>query len=143
MAPLTRMRAIKNQTPNELMVEYYAQRASKGGLLVTEATFIAKEAGGYPNAPGIYSQEQVAAWRKVTDAVHAKGGIIYCQLWALGRANNGDMEDVKVVSASTTPYPGGKTPEQMGFFDIFRYLNHYAQAAKNAIDAGFDGVEGF
>jgi NADPH2 dehydrogenase len=99
------------------------------------------DAGGYPTAPGIYNEEQINAWKKVTETVHQKGGIIYCQLWALGRANGGSEDDVKVVSSGTTPFPGGKVPEQMTIEDIKRYLGHYKHAAKCAMEAGFDGVE--
>jgi 2,4-dienoyl-CoA reductase-like NADH-dependent reductase (Old Yellow Enzyme family) len=140
MAPLTRMRAIGG-VPNDSTVEYYKQRSTKGGLIVSEATFISREAGGYPNAPGIYTQEQVEAWRKVTDAVHEKGGVIYCQLWAIGRANNGEIDDVKIVSSGTIVGSNGKVPEQMSINDIHRYLESYKNAALNAIEAGFDGVE--
>lgn len=85
MAPLTRIRAdVKTSVPSPLTAEYYAQRASDGGLLVTEATFIAPEAHGLPGAPGIWSAEQIEAWKPVTQAVHAKKGIIFLQLWAHG-----------------------------------------------------------
>ncbi|KAI8896251.1 hypothetical protein BC833DRAFT_598232 [Globomyces pollinis-pini] len=140
MAPLTRFRAIGG-VPNDLHVEYYSQRATDGGLIITEGTIIAYEAGGAVNAPGIYSEEQIAAWRKVTDAVHAKGGIIYCQLWQLGRANPGQDPNVKVVSASTTPFEGGEVPEEMTTEDVQRYVQHFKHAAENAMKAGFDGVE--
>jgi len=140
LAPLTRMRA-SNNTPNDLHVEYYKQRATEGGLLITEATFISLASSGYPNAPGIWNDKQVKAWKKVTDAVHEKGGIIYCQLWAIGRANEGAMENVKVVSASNLAYDGGKVPEALTIEEIEQYIKDYKQAALNAIDAGFDGVE--
>ncbi|KAJ3371070.1 hypothetical protein HDU91_005593 [Kappamyces sp. JEL0680] len=135
-------RVSDEQTPNELMAEYYEQRATSGGLLVTEATFIAREAGGYPTVPGIYSPAQIEGWKRVTDAVHAKGGIIYLQLWAIGRANKGDMADVKIVSSSTIPVDASSPPpEQMTIADIQRYLDHYEAATRNAMLAGFDGVE--
>jgi len=93
LAPLTRLRnAVDTQIPTYLAPIYYSQRASPGGLLITEATFIAREAGGYPRAPGIYSVEQIEAWKKVTDAVHEKGGVIFLQLWALGRGHCGKWE---------------------------------------------------
>jgi len=87
MAPLTRFRADDEHVPLPFVAEYYAQRASSPGtLLITEATFIAPQAGGYGNAPGIWSQEQITSWKKVTAAVHEKKSFIYLQLWALGRA---------------------------------------------------------
>lgn len=140
MAPLTRFRA-ENGVVTDMHAEYYSQRATNGGLLITEATFIAYEAGGYPKAPGIYNNEQITAWKKVTDAVHAKGGVIYCQLWALGRANRGADPKIKIVSSSTTPFEGGKVPQQMSVEDIKRYMDHYRHAAQCAMEAGFDGVE--
>lgn len=85
LAPLTRRRADEETAvPPEYAAEYYAQRSSDGGLLVSEGTFIAHEAGGMSRVPGIYSPEQIASWKAITDAVHAKGGYIFCQLWALG-----------------------------------------------------------
>ncbi|KAF2724601.1 FMN-linked oxidoreductase [Polychaeton citri CBS 116435] len=90
LAPLTRMRAVKESegvwVPGDLNVEYYSQRASKGGLLLTEACPISRLACGYPGIPGIFTQSQISGWKRVTDAVHAKGGFIYCQLWHVGRA---------------------------------------------------------
>jgi len=140
MAPLTRFRA-PDHLVGDLQATYYGQRASKGGLLISEATFIAEEAGGYPAAPGIYTSSQVEAWKKVTESVHAKGGIIYLQLWAIGRANPGNGDVSKIVSASDLKYEGGETPTPMTKEDIKRYVGHYRQAALNAIEAGFDGVE--
>ncbi|CED83637.1 NADH:flavin oxidoreductase/12-oxophytodienoate reductase [Phaffia rhodozyma] len=147
LAPLTRMRASAGaQVPrNPMVAEYYTQRASEGGFLVTEATFIAHEAGGYPLAPGIYSQEQIDAWKEVTSAVHAKGSTIALQLWALGRANNdpfGAGKYVKTVAPSPVPINEGEPlPEELSIDDIKRYIGHYRQAARNAMEAGFDLVE--
>jgi NADPH2 dehydrogenase len=85
LAPLTRLRADEGTAvPATYAAEYYAQRSSDGGLLISEGAFIAHEAGGIARVPGIYSPEQIAAWKVITDAVHAKGGYIFCQLWALG-----------------------------------------------------------
>ena len=94
-----------------------------------------------PNVPGIHSQEQIEGWKKTTSAVHAKGGAIYLQMWALGRANPGNADVPKVVSASDKPFEGGATPVSLSKEDIKRYVGLYAQAAKNSIEAGFDGVE--
>lgn len=131
------------------MASYYSQRSS-GGLIVTEATFIAEEAAGYPSAPGIYNAQQVDQWRDIVRGVHEKSSVVYCQLWALGRANVGGEPGVKTVSSSTIPLKEASNGDalQMGLEDIKRYMQHYRQAAKNAIDAGnfnlrigFDGVE--
>lgn len=140
MAPLTRFRA-PNHIPVERHATYYGQRATKGGLLITEATYIAPEAGGYEHVPGIHSAEQIKGWKAVTEAVHAKGGVIYVQLWALGRANRGDKDVKRVVSASNLPMPNGPTPEPLSVEEIQQYVQNYRQAALNAIEAGFDGVE--
>lgn len=142
MAPLTRMRnTTGTQVPTDMATTYYNQRASKGGLLITEATFISREAGGYPNAPGIYSEEQVEAWKKVTDSVHSKGGYIFMQLWAIGRANSGDMEGVPTKAPSAIPIEGGKVPVELTEAEIEEYFVNYRKAAENAKRAGFDGVE--
>lgn len=148
MAPLTRFRADDSHVPLPFVPEYYAQRASSPGtLLITEATFIAPQAGGYGNAPGIWSDAQIASWKKVTDAVHAKKSFIYLQLWALGRAADpsqlkkelGDKGIVK--GASDIAFEGGAKPTPLTEEEIKEYIGLYAQAAKNAVAAGFDGVE--
>lgn len=142
MAPLTRYRNDPaTQAPTDLGVEYYTQRASQDGLLITEATFMSEEAGGYARAPGIYSDAQVEAWKKVTDGVHSKGGLIFCQFWALGRANGGKQEHIKVVAPSAIGLKGNPEPEAMTEADIDRYIANYKIAAENALRAGFDGVE--
>jgi NADPH2 dehydrogenase len=147
MAPLTRFRGTDDHIPIVPMVaEYYAQRASvPGTLLITEATFISPDAAGAPNVPGIWKQEQIDAWRKVTDAVHAKGSFIYLQLWALGRvADVGQAEKENFTIMSASPIPAGEgypTPKEMTEEDIKKAIGNYAQAAKNSIAAGFDGVE--
>lgn len=140
LTPLTRMRSPAHLPDAKLMSEYYSQR-SHAGLLVSEATLISLEAGGYPNVPGIYTKQHVAEWKKITDAVHAKGGVIYCQLWALGRANAGYEKEVKVVSSGDLPFEGGRKPEALSIQDIERYLKAYAHAATCALEAGFDGCE--
>ncbi|KAK3390641.1 hypothetical protein B0H63DRAFT_466202 [Podospora didyma] len=147
MAPLTRFRATVEHVPNDLMLEYYSQRASvPGTLLITEATFMSPKAGGYNNVPGIYNADQVKAWRKITDAVHARGSYIYCQLWHLGRAAKksvADSEGFKVVSSSAVPLSeeGSAVPEALTVDEIRQTVQDYVTAAKNAIEAGFDGVE--
>ncbi|GMK55785.1 hypothetical protein CspeluHIS016_0208410 [Cutaneotrichosporon spelunceum] len=147
LAPLTRMRSdYKTAVPPDLAIEYYGQRASEGGLLVSEGVFIAAEAGGMAGVPGIWSEEQVAKWRQVTDAVHAKGGVIFAQLWALGRVANPELVPT-VWGPSDDPYvanPKKPVPVKvtaMGEAEIDRWVAHYVSAAKNAIKAGFDGVE--
>ena len=92
MAPLTRMRSDAGDRPNALMAEYYSQRASKGGLIVAEATPVSRQGYGYAKAPGVYSDDQIAGWRHVTDAVHAKGGRIFLQLWHVGRQSHPDLQ---------------------------------------------------
>ncbi|KAF2644795.1 FMN-linked oxidoreductase [Massarina eburnea CBS 473.64] len=145
MAPLTRFRANDDHVPLPIVAEYYAQRASvPGTLLISEATFISPEAGGYANAPGIYNQTQIDAWKKVTDAVHEKGSFIYLQLWNLGRAAGLEQtkkEGVTIKSSSAVAMEGGATPVAMTKEDIKNTIAAYAQAAKNSIAAGFDGVE--
>ncbi|KAI8877775.1 FMN-linked oxidoreductase [Backusella circina FSU 941] len=149
LAPLTRMRADANAVPNELMKEHYAQRATEGGLLITEATFINPTAGSYPNVPGIYNKEQIEGWKNVTDAVHAKGGLIYLQLWHIGRAAFAQMNGgVQPVSASDIPIAGPsiqgiphEVPRPLSIPEIKDLTQDYRQAALNAVEAGFDGVE--
>lgn len=157
MAPLTRFRADDDHVPTEPMVKHYAQRAVvPGTLLLTEATYISHKAGGYPNIPGLYTDKQLAGWKKITDAVHAKGSKIYVQLWYLGRAaypdpvgSGGAIPDDKFdyehdfVSASPIKmYPEGPTPRALTEEEIVQTISDYATAAKNAVEkAGFDGVE--
>lgn len=146
MAPLTRFRAEDNHAIMSISAEYYAQRASTPGtFLISEATVIAKEHGGYPNVPGIYTQEHIDAWRKVTDAVHKKGSFIYQQLWALGRVANPQFAEANgypVISASATQESDQlAVAKEMSVEDIKNSVAAYAQAAKNSIAAGFDGVE--
>jgi NADPH2 dehydrogenase len=127
------------------MTTYYTQRASSSGtLLVTEGTFIAPHAGGMANVPGIYNAAQIAAWRAVTDAVHAQGSAIFCQLWALGRAASADVaqkEGFAVKGASALAFEGGAVPEAMTKEEIRAMVEAYGAAARNAVEAGFDGVE--
>ncbi|KAJ5095823.1 hypothetical protein NUU61_005179 [Penicillium alfredii] len=147
MAPLTRFRADDQHVPLPFVKDYYAQRASvPGTLLVTEGTFITPQAGGAPNVPGIYSEAQIAAWKNITDAVHAKGSYIYMQLWALGRTANPGVLSAEggfdVVSSSAIPEPADNaTPRPLSESEIQSWIADYAQAARNAVAAGFDGVE--
>lgn len=152
MAPLTRNRAGAGRTPTPLMATYYEQRAT-AGLIVTEATQISPEGQGYLDTPGIYSPEQVAGWRRVTDAVHAKGGKIVVQLWHVGRISHVSLQlDGQPPVSSTGRRANSKTFTAKGFEDVSepralrldelpRIVAEYRQAARNAVDAGFDGVE--
>ncbi|KAK0460537.1 uncharacterized protein EV420DRAFT_214156 [Desarmillaria tabescens] len=151
LAPLTRYKSSeKGHVPYmSVMKEYYSQRGSEPGtLLITEATFIAQRAGGYKNIPGLWTQEQLDAWKEVTDAVHAKGSYIFCQLWALGRAaelsdlkdEDPSLEYVAPSAIKLSDYPD--TPRPLTLDEIREYPKLYAQAAANAVfKAGFDGVE--
>ncbi|OCF36458.1 NADPH2 dehydrogenase [Kwoniella heveanensis CBS 569] len=145
MAPLTRFRAHEGTgVPSELAIEYYKQRASDGGLIITEATFISDAARGYDKVPGIYTPEQVEGWKKITDAVHSKGGFIFCQLWHLGRVAVPQIAPT-VYAASDIPDPSNDGPKPklhvMTEQDIDRTVDEYVHAAKTAREAGFDGVE--
>ncbi|ODO07020.1 hypothetical protein I350_04387 [Cryptococcus amylolentus CBS 6273] len=141
MAPLTRFRAGADGVPAPDAVKYYGQRASKGGLQITEGSIISQEAGGYPHVPGLWSKEQIEGWKPVTAAVHAKGGKIVVQLAALGRVADPKVVD-KVVAPSDIPLPGGpQTLHVLTEEDIDRYVESFAQAARNANEAGFDAVE--
>lgn len=147
MAPLTRFRASAAHVHGALAAEYYSQRASvPGTLLISEATFISSRASGYNHAPGIYNAAQIAGWRQVTEAVHAQGGYIFCQLWALGRVARPDIVNREAgpdsfAGASATPTEGGVVPRELTEEEIWGFVDDYAQAARNAIEAGFDGVE--
>ncbi|MCX7896560.1 MAG: alkene reductase [Rhodocyclaceae bacterium] len=150
MAPMTRNRAPET-IANALMAEYYAQRAS-AGLIISEGSQISPTAVGYPATPGIHSPEQIAGWRLVTDAVHAKGGRIFLQLWHCGRISHPDLiAGAQPVSSSAVKpqtkvitWQGPKdavTPHALSREEIATIVADYAQAAKNALAAGFDGVE--
>ncbi|EEH20765.1 hypothetical protein PABG_02996 [Paracoccidioides brasiliensis Pb03] len=146
LAPLTRYRADDDHIPLPFVKDYYAQRACvPGTLLITEATFISPRAGGFNNVPGIYNDLQIKAWKEVTDAVHAKGCFIFCQLWALGRAAKPEVlasEGYPVVSSGNLPISEKHAvPEPLDEKGIQEFIGDYVQAAKNAVEAGFDGVE--
>ncbi|KZV68722.1 FMN-linked oxidoreductase [Peniophora sp. CONT] len=148
LAPTTRFRADDDYVHTDLAVEYYAQRASTPGtLLVTEGTIIAPQAGGgYPNVPGIWNEQQIAAWKKIADVVHAKGSFVFMQLWAIGRTadpailrKDGPFD---VVGPSAIPLDEKHaTPRPLDVEEIKQYTEWYVQAARNAIQAGFDGIE--
>ena len=152
MAPLTRARSESVHVPiTDLKAEYYGQRAA-AGLIIAEATGISQEGTGWPAAPGIWSEAQVEAWKPVTDAVHAKDGRIILQLWHMGRLVHPDFLGGKPpVSSSATTAPGyAHTPtgkkdyteaRALPVSEIPRLLGDYAHAAKNAMAAGFDGVQ--
>ncbi|SOB80264.1 2,4-dienoyl-CoA reductase [Sphingomonas guangdongensis] len=148
MAPLTRGRATDDHVPTPIMAEYYRQRAT-AGLIISEGTGISFEGLGWPNAPGIWSDEQVEAWKPITDAVHDAGGRIVTQLWHLGRLARQDVTGQAPFSSSATQAPArpGATENPnvaaraMTGDDIARTLDDFARAARNAIRAGFDGVE--
>ena len=155
MAPLTRLRADKNHVPGPMMQEYYTQRAAvPGTLLIAEATLISPTHAGVPHAPGMWSESQIAGWRKITDAVHAKECRMICQLVAPGRA--ADLEALQqdggseMLCSSAMAMPGEgfapkagpvPVPKEMSGEDIQDCIRGFAQAAENAIAAGFDGVE--
>ncbi|MEW6092315.1 MAG: alkene reductase, partial [Pseudomonadota bacterium] len=153
MAPLTRMRSTGN-TPTDLAVEYYSQRASSGGLIIAEASQVTPYGQGYPATPGVHSAEQIAGWKKITDAVHAKGGIIFLQLWHTGRISHPSFQPggVQPVAPSAIA-PAGKaftpsfemvpfeTPRALDTGEIPAIIEAYREGARNALAAGFDGVE--
>ena len=152
MAPLTRGRSGESRIPNDLMVEYYTQRAS-AGLIITEATQISEQGAGWDQSPGIHTAEQVAGWKKITEAVHRKGGKIVLQFWHTGRASHPDFQPggvLPVAPSAIAPKgevhtPFGKkpyvTPHALTIDEIQDVIQQYAIAARNAKDAGFDGVE--
>jgi N-ethylmaleimide reductase len=157
MAPLTRMRAAKpSLAPRPLNAEYYAQRATHGGLIIAEASPVAATGFGNPGVPGIYSEAQIAGWREVVDAIHAKGGIIFLQLWHVGRVSHSSYQpngalpvapsavaispEYKTVTADGKPTIY-ETPRALETDEIGGIVAAFQQAARNAMDAGFDGVE--
>ncbi|MDH4285190.1 MAG: alkene reductase [Gallionellaceae bacterium] len=152
MAPMTRNRAGKDNVPQAMNVEYYAQRAS-AGLIITEGAQIAADAVGYPATPGIHSVEQVEGWKRVTDAVHAKGGHIFLQLWHCGRISHPYLlPGGKLPVAPSAIKPKGHVftlqgmqdyaiPRTLSIAEIHAIIEQYRGAAENAVAAGFDGVE--
>ncbi|XVE54838.1 hypothetical protein DITRI_Ditri03aG0114500 [Diplodiscus trichospermus] len=153
LAPLTRQRSYNN-VPQRHAILYYSQRASKGGLLIAEATGVSDTAQGYPDTPGIWTKEQVEAWKPIVDAVHAKGGIFLCQIWHVGRVSNEDFQPNGQAPISCTDKPvmpqlraNGidvarlSPPRRLRTDEIPQIVNDFRLAARNAMEAGFDGVE--
>jgi 2,4-dienoyl-CoA reductase-like NADH-dependent reductase (Old Yellow Enzyme family) len=151
MAPLTRQRSGDTRTPNDLMVEYYTQRAG-AGLILTEATSVEPMGVGYQGSPGIWNEEQIRGWKRVTDAVHSKGGAIFLQLWHVGRISDPHFLDGKAPVAPSAVTPTGHvsllrpqrpytTPRALETREVKTLVQTYRQAAVNAKTAGFDGVE--
>jgi 2,4-dienoyl-CoA reductase-like NADH-dependent reductase (Old Yellow Enzyme family) len=151
LSPLTRCRASAGRVPNDLMRDYYVQRAS-AGLMMTEATSISPQGVGYPDTPGIWSDEQVAGWKKITDAVHAAGGTFILQLWHVGRISdpfylNGDLPVApsaiapKGTVSLMRPKKEFVTPRALELNELPGIIADYRRGAENAKRAGFDGVE--
>jgi N-ethylmaleimide reductase len=152
MAPMTRARAGEARLPNALMAEYYAQRAS-AGLIITEATVISEQGIGWPNTPGIYTDDQTQAWKPVVDAVHEKGSTIFMQFWHCGRASHSSFHHGELPVAPSAlkiegdhiHTPTGKhayeTPRALETEEIAAIVEEYKNAAQRAKQAGFDGVE--
>ena len=151
MAPLTRCRASAGRVPNAMMADYYVQRSSFG-MILTEATSISPQGVGYPNTPGIWSDQQVAGWKLVTDAVHQAGGQILLQLWHVGRISDPVYLDGVLPVAPSAIAPAGHvslirplkdfvTPRALDIGEIPVIVEDYRRAAENAKTAGFDGVE--
>jgi N-ethylmaleimide reductase len=154
MAPMTRSRAVENNTPNALMAQYYGQRAS-AGLIVTEGVSPSPNGLGYARIPGLFNEAQVAGWKLVTDAVHAKGGKIFVQLMHTGRVSHQDNlpAGAQVVGPSSEVCPGEmwvdksarmqphSVPHAVSEAEIKQVVQEYANAAKLAVEAGFDGIE--
>jgi len=152
MAPMTRSRAANDgNVPNDMMVTYYTQRAG-AGLIITEGSQISKQGVGYVNTPGIYSAAQVEGWKKITKAVHDEGGKIFIQLWHVGRMSHPDFHNGELPVAPSAINPNDKSYTPQGFKDtvtpraltipeIQDIVQDFRNAAKNAMEAGFDGIE--
>ncbi|TVP62198.1 MAG: alkene reductase, partial [Nodularia sp. (in: Bacteria)] len=152
MAPMTRNRAGEGNVPTAINAKYYAQRAT-AGLIVTEATQVSPQGVGYPATPGIHSSEQIDGWRQVTDAVHNAGGRIFLQLWHVGRISHPSLQPdgaLPVAPSAIAPvgdamtYTGSQpfvTPRALETDEIADVVEQFRQGAKNALAAGFDGVE--
>src|ERR1700719_580932 len=158
MAPLTRMRAERSSfAPRDLNAEYYRQRATPGGLIIAEASPVMATGRGNAGTPGIYSEQQIRGWREVVDAVHAKGGLIFLQLWHVGRVSHSSFQPggALPVAPSAVPIVGNgmmamtadgrvvpyETPRALQTGEVEGIVEAFRQAAANALKAGFDGVE--
>lgn len=153
MAPLTRMRSGPGNIPSDLMVEYYSQRASDGGFIISEATPVSLRGYGYAGAPGIYSDTQIKGWKRVTDAVHAKGGRIMLQLWHVGRQSHVDLQPngeapvaPSAIRAEGHAYTENgevefSMPRALHLHEIPPVIEAFRAGAERALRAGFDGVE--
>ncbi|XP_020106949.1 putative 12-oxophytodienoate reductase 5 [Ananas comosus] len=152
LAPLTRQRSYGN-VPQAHAILYYSQRATQGGLLITEATGVSDTAQGYTDTPGIWTKEQVEAWKPIVDAVHKKGGVFFCQIWHVGRVSTYDFQPNGQAPISSTDKQIPRQPRHDGGFEEFspprrlktdeipKIVDDFRLAARNAIEAGFDGVE--
>ena len=149
LAPLTRCRSYAN-VPQPHAAAYYSQRATKGGLLIAEATGVSATAQGYPETPGIWTQQQVDAWKPIVDAVHRKGALFFCQIWHVGRVSTNDFQPDGQAPISSTDKqitPDAESgmvyskPRQLLTNEIPLIVDDFRRAARNAIEAGFDGVE--
>lgn len=149
MAPLTRCMADDELVPTQAMAEYYARRAA-AGLIISEAVIIRPDGQGYPNTPGLFTPAQIDGWRRVTDAVHANDGKIFAQLWHTGRVAHSHFFGGQTIAPSAIAIEGSvprrreltyETPKAVTHEEIEQLIADYSQAAANAIDAGFDGVE--
>lgn len=150
MAPLTRARGTRDHVPTPVMADYYSQRAG-AGLIISEAIGISRQGLGWPYATGLWNRDQVDGWRRVTDAVHDAGGRIVAQLWHMGRLVHSSVTGQQPVAPSPAAAPGHahtyegnkdyETPRALAVSEIPELLDTYATAARNAIAAGFDGVQ--
>src|SRR5256884_4771641 len=152
MAPLTRNRAVEGLVPSPLAIEHYGQRAS-AGLLITEASQVSQQGQGYQDTPGIYSKEQVAGWRKITEAVHARGGRIFIQIWHVGRISHDSLQPgggkpvgPSAIRAKGKTFVNGtftdiSEPRALELSEIPGIIEDFKRGTDNALAAGFDGVE--
>ncbi|KAK4391288.1 putative 12-oxophytodienoate reductase 11 [Sesamum angolense] len=153
LAPLTRQRSY-DTIPQPHVILYYSQRTTKGGLLISEVAVVSETAQGYPYTPGIWTKEQVEAWKPIVDAVHAKGAIFFCQIWHVGRVSSTDFQPngqapisctdkglAPQVRANGVDVAQFSPPRRLRTDEIPQIVNDFRLAARNAIEAGFDGVE--